>query len=299
MITRRVFQGALAGLAAVSAWTDVARAQDADMTEVDAHAHVFRRGLPLAANIRYVPDYDATPEDYLKTLKANGISNAVLVQPSFLGTDNSYMLDALKRYPDRFRGIAVVEPDISPNTLRELASVGVVGVRLNLIGAQNPQFDTEPWPMFLKRLVDLGWQVEIQAEARRWPGLLPLLLKSGVTIVADHFGKPDPKLGVDDPGFRELLKAGASGRVWVKISGSYRNGAGLPDAAMPLLRDSFGLDHLVWGSDWPHTQFEKATNYTTVRRELDVWLPNASDRKIVLLDAPRKLFWIPRKLSSE
>ncbi|GJE52442.1 4-sulfomuconolactone hydrolase [Methylobacterium tardum] len=291
MITRRVFQGALAGFTAAGAWTHVARAEDTATTAVDAHAHVFRRGLPLAANIRYAPDYDATPEDYLKTLEANGISNAVLVQPSFLGTDNSYLLDALKRYPDRFRGIAVVQPDISPDTLREFASEGIVGVRLNLIGAQNPQFDTGPWPMFLKRLSDLGWQVEIQAEARRWPELLPLLLESGVTIVADHFGKPDPKLDVDDPGFRELLKAGASGRVWVKISGSYRNGAGLPEAAMPLLRDSFGLDHLVWGSDWPHTQFEKATNYTTVRRELDVWLPEASDRKIVLIDAPRKLFW--------
>jgi predicted TIM-barrel fold metal-dependent hydrolase len=295
MITRRVFQGALAGFAAAGAWTHVARAEDTAMTAVDAHAHVFRRGLPLAANIRYAPDYDATPEEYLKTLEANGISNAVLVQPSFLGTDNSYMLDALKRYPNRFRGIAVVQPDISSDTPREFASDGIVGVRLNLIGAQNPQFDTGPWPMFLKRLADLGWQVEIQAEARRWPELLPLLLKSGVTIVADHFGKPDPKLGVDDPGFRELLKAGASGRVWVKISGSYRNGAGLPEAAMPLLRDSFGLDHLVWGSDWPHTQFEKATNYATVRRELDIWLPEASDRKVVLIDAPRKLFWSQRR----
>ncbi len=295
MITRRMFHRALVNFAAASAWTHVARAEETAVTAVDAHAHVFRRGLPLAASIRYAPDYDATPEDYLKTLEANGISNAVLVQPSFLGTDNSYMLEALKRYPDRFRGIAVVQPDISPDTLRELASVGVVGVRLNLIGAPNPQFDTEPWPMFLKRLADLGWQVEIQAEARRWPELLPLLLESGVTIVADHFGKPDPKLGVDDPGFRELLKAGASGRVWVKISGSYRNGAGLPEAAMPLLRDSFDLDHLVWGSDWPHTQFEKATNYTTVRRELDVWLPDANNRRTVLLDAPSKLFWGQRR----
>ena len=295
MITRRMFHRALVNFAAASAWTHVARAEETAVTAVDAHAHVFRRGLPLAASIRYAPDYDATPEDYLKTLEANGISNAVLVQPSFLGTDNSYMLEALKRYPDRFRGIAVVQPDISPDTLRELASVGVVGVRLNLIGAPNPQFDTEPWPMFLKRLADLGWQVEIQAEARRWPEWLPLLLESGVTIVADHFGKPDPKLGVDDPGFRELLKAGASGRVWVKISGSYRNGAGLPEAAMPLLRDSFDLDHLVWGSDWPHTQFEKATNYTTVRRELDVWLPDANNRRTVLLDAPSKLFWGQRR----
>jgi predicted TIM-barrel fold metal-dependent hydrolase len=295
MISRRKFHGSLMGWAAAGLWTHRGLAQGTVMTAVDAHAHVFRRGLPLAANIRYAPDYDATPEDYLKTLDAHGISNAVLVQPSFLGTDNSYMLDALKRYPSRFRGISVVKPDISYDALRELASAGVVGIRLNLIGAPNPQFDAEPWPMFLKRLSDLGWQVEIQAEARRWPELLPLLLKSGVTIVADHFGKPDPKLGVSDPGFQHLLKTGATGRVWVKISGSYRNGAGLPAAAIPLLRDSFGLDHLVWGSDWPHTQFEKTTTYTAVYQELDVWLPDANDRRVVLVDAPRKLFWMAQR----
>ncbi|WP_336485209.1 amidohydrolase family protein [Methylobacterium nigriterrae] len=294
MITRRMFHGAIAGFAAAGGSTHRARAQGTAMTAIDSHAHVFRRGLPLAASIRYAPDYDATPEDYLKTLEANGISNAVLVQPSFLGTDNSYMLDALKRYPDRFRGIAVVQPDIAPDALRALASAGVAGIRLNLIGARNPPFDTEPWPTLLKRLAELGWQVEVQAEARRWPELLPLLLKSGVTIVADHFGKPDPKLGVDDPGFQHLLKSGATGRVWVKISGSYRNGAGLPAAAMPLLRDSFGLDHLVWGSDWPHTQFEKTTSYTAARQELDMWLSDAGDREVVLLDAPRKLFWMTR-----
>jgi hypothetical protein len=85
MITRRMFHRALVNFVAASAWTHVARAEETAVTAVDAHAHVFRRGLPLAASIRYAPDYDATPEDYLKTLEANGISNAVLVQPSFLG----------------------------------------------------------------------------------------------------------------------------------------------------------------------------------------------------------------------
>ena len=44
-------------------------------------------------------------------LDPNGVSHAVLVQPSFLGMDNHYLLDALRRYP-RFRGIAVVQPTI-------------------------------------------------------------------------------------------------------------------------------------------------------------------------------------------
>jgi predicted TIM-barrel fold metal-dependent hydrolase len=217
---------------------------------------------------------------------------AVLVQPSFLGTDNGYMLDALKRYPGRFRGIAFVKPDTSRKELQALAETGVVGIRLNLIGAQTPSFDVPPWPTFLKELAALDWQVEVQAEARRWPELLGPLLKSGVKVVADHFGKPDPKLRIDDPGFRYLLDKGESSkRVWVKLSGSYRNGEGLPAAAMFLLREKIGLERLVWGSDWPHTQFETATDYRKVRGELDAWLPSSADRNIVLVDTPGKLFW--------
>ena len=58
----------------------------------------------------------------------------MLIQPSFLGTDNRFMLDALRRYPQRLRGVAVVDASISDTQLDELEEAGVVGIRLNLIG---------------------------------------------------------------------------------------------------------------------------------------------------------------------
>lgn len=288
MLNRRAFQAGLtmtallprgAGAAAVAA--------------VDSHAHVFKRGLKLADARRYAPDYDATPEGYRAVLDANGIAKAVLIQPSFFGTDNGYMLEALKRHPDRFRGVAVVDPAMPFDDLKALDAAGVVGVRLNLIGQPDPPLADALWRTHLKRLADLRWQVEVQAEARRWPDLLGPLLDGGVTLVADHFGKPDPKRGVDDPGFRHLLTAGATGRVYVKLSGPYRNGAegeAIARAAIPLLRESLGLDHLVWGSDWPHTQFEGEARYAAMRADLDAWLPDPADREAVLMDTPSRLF---------
>src|SRR4051812_43370609 len=299
MPSRREFQKGLFGLMTVSMLPQraLARPRTGAVAAVDSHAHVFKRGLSLADARRYAPDYDATPEDYVKVLDANGISHAVLVQPSFLGTDNSYLVDALRRYP-RFRGIAVVEPTIAPDGLRALDEAGVVGVRLNLIGAPDPQLEADPWPAHLKQFAALGWQVEVQAEARRWPALLGPLLDSGVNVVADHFGKPDPALGINDPGFRHLLESAKTGRVWVKLSGSYRNGANgvgqkIAQEAMLLLRDSFGAGRLVWGSDWPHTQFEKVADYPKMRAELEAWLPDARDRKAVLVDTPVSLFRFP------
>lgn len=262
------------------------------VTGVDTHAHVFRRGLPLVGGRRYEPAYDATPEEYLARLDARGLSHGVLVQPSFLGTDNDYLLAALRCWPERLRGIVVLSPTVSGGLLNMLDAAGVVGVRLNLIGRPDPALDRDPWPLFLGRLADLGWQVEVQVEAGHLPRLLGPLLTAGVNVVLDHFGRPDPVLGVDDPGFRHLLAAGAeSGRVWVKLSGAYRSGGdAVAGAAVPLLKRHLGVERLVWGSDWPHTQFETVASHADAHARLDLWLPDAGERAAVLIDTPRRLF---------
>ena len=176
------------------------------MKSVDTHAHVFKRGLKLADVRRYAPGYDVLVDDYLRELDAHAISHGVLVQPSFLGTDNSFMVDALRRHPQRLRGIAMVDPDVSAAELDELADGGVVGIRLNLVGgAAIPDFEVEPWPALLRNLAQREWQVEVHREARDLPMIVGRLLDAGVNVVVDHMGRPDATLGVDDPGFQYLL----------------------------------------------------------------------------------------------
>jgi predicted TIM-barrel fold metal-dependent hydrolase len=124
---------------------------------------------------------------------------------------------------------------------------------------------------------------------------MPPLLEAGVPVVVDHFGRPDPRLGIDDPGFRYLLDTAATGRVWVKLSGAYRNGAGNPGehtalAAAERLRVAFGPQRLLWGSDWPHTQFEAVASPGAARQALDAWVPDPADRHTVLADTPARLF---------
>jgi len=262
---------------------------------VDCHAHVFRRDLPMPDRRRAPSGYDAPPEDYLRFLDANAMTHGVLIQPSFLGTDNSYMVAALHKYPDRFRGFAVVDPSVTGEQLDMLQGAGVVGVRLNLVGLPNPDFSSAIWTRFLKELRQRRWLVEVHQLAHDLKPVLDPLLSSGLNVVVDHFGRPDPKLGVEDPGFQYLLTLAATRRVWVKLSAAYRNGANgrgeqVAAAALPLLRDTFGLEQLMWGSDWPHTLFEKSVQYAGQRRLLDKWLPDAQDRRMVLADVPAKLF---------
>ena len=262
---------------------------------IDCHAHVFTRDLPMPDRRRAPSGYDATLQTYLAQLDTHGMSHGVLVQPSFLGTDNSYLLASLQQQRQRLRGIAVISTDIQAQALDSMNSQGIVGIRLNLVGLPTPNFESPDWRRLLPVVKQLDWQVEVHREARLLQSVLDPLLAAGVKVVVDHFGRPDAALGIDDPGFRYLLSLGKTGQVWVKLSGAYRNGAlGAGEAtarnALPLLRAEYGLGRLVWGSDWPHTLFEGTQNYDKALATLLECLPDPADRAQVLWHTPRSLF---------
>jgi predicted TIM-barrel fold metal-dependent hydrolase len=183
-----------------------------------------------------------------------------------------------------------VAPSIAEADLDKLAASGVVGIRLNLVGRDIPDLAGTDWARLLKSVAQRNWQVEVHDEAKRLPELLPALLATGVNVVVDHFGRPDPKLGIDDPGFKYLLSLGATQRVWVKLSASYRLSDEIAQTAVPQVKNAFGIGRLLWGSDWPHTQNEKDVRYADTRTRLDKWLPDATERNAVLVDNPARLF---------
>lgn len=267
------------------------------ITAIDAHAHVFETGLPLAGRRRYAPDYDAPLDAYLAQLDAHRVSHGVLVQPSFLGSDCRYLLRALARQPRRLRGVAVIDAGCAPAALDALDRAGVVGIRLNLIGMPDPALDGPAWRATLERVAALRWHVELHAQAQRLARLIAPLLAHRVNIVVDHFGRPEPARGIADAGFRDLLRAAATRRVWVKLSGAYRNWPFAPDeahararAAFDALAAEFGAERLVWGSDWPHTQFERTETFGRALAFARRWIPDDAMRHAIFVETPARLF---------
>lgn len=275
---------------------DLFSAPLAPILGIDSHAHVFSRELDLTSARRYSPDYDATLAMYLDQLQQHGLSHGVLVQPSFLGTDNRYLLDALRKAPGLLRGVVVVEPDISRAALDEMDRLGVVGVRLNLMGKALPEFAEPQWQVFFTHLAALDWHVEVHRHVADMPALLAGLMPFGVRIVIDHFGRPDARSGLDQPGFRQMLEMGRSGQLWMKVSGIYRLEGSAQEnldfarAALPLLLDTFGQQRLVWGSDWPHTQHEDQISYGSVVEQLHALECSTQLMRSLLVSAPQVLF---------
>lgn len=249
----------------------------------------------MAANARYRPSTDAPLETYLRLLDGEGLDGegldgGVLVQPSFLGTDNRHLVYCLRLAAGRLKGIAVVAPEIDSHELDRLAIAGVVGIRLNLVGRPLPRLDEEPWPGLFQRLAARRWQVEIHAESAAWPALLPALCRAGVPIVIDHFGRPEARLGRSCPGFQALLAAMVEAPIYVKLSGPYRFGAEAAQDCATALLDRVGPSRLVWGSDWPWTQQPPGLTYGQTLAWLEDWVADASARRAILVDTPRALF---------
>ncbi|MFE2889367.1 amidohydrolase family protein [Streptomyces sp. NPDC059272] len=94
-----------------------------------------------SAETGYSDQYER-PDSLLDT---HGLAAGVLVQPSFLGTGSTYLLDARGEAPDRLRGVAVIEPRTEREELDRLVEADVCGVRLNLISRPVPPLGEQLW----------------------------------------------------------------------------------------------------------------------------------------------------------
>ncbi|MEM9059109.1 MAG: amidohydrolase family protein [Pseudomonadota bacterium] len=234
---------------------------------IDSHAHVWDRGCTFIAGARYQPDYEATIESYLRVLDDHGIEKAVLVQPSFLGTDNSYLLSALRTHPDRLRGIVVLSDDTTENELDDLSDRGVIGHRFNLIGHDAESLAGRTEVSLIHAITARGWWSEVQAAGAFWPMLLEVLQGCDARIMVDHFGKPT---GPDCPGHKVLISTDPTD-LCVKLSAPYRQS---PDDMRPHARaflETWGAERCLWGSDWPWTQNEHRHSFADTLAWLDDW----------------------------
>ncbi len=265
---------------------------------VDCHAHIIGpQSFPYADGPGYKPRPDEAGEydAFRRVLATHGISHALLVQPSCYGYDNACMLDAMAKSGGRFKGIAVVAPEITDEEMQRLKGQGVVGIRLNLMRTDREALSRPGAGRFLDRVRALGWFVQVYATGHVWAGVGQTLHQSGAKVVVDHFGHPDLSRGLDQPGFQTVLMLGRESDATVKLSAPFRPSArAFPhkdvEPFVAAVIDAYGLDRCVWGSDWPFISTAQRVEYGSLLSLLDRWLPDPGDRDRVLWQNPARLF---------
>ena len=225
-----------------------------------------------------------------------GIDRVVFTQPSVYGTDNSAILDAVARIPDRARAVVAIEADADDEWLAGLHERGARGIRLNLDNVGGMTMDVGEVPRVARRLVDLGWHVEFLFAGHDLPDLLPMIRELPTPVSIGHFGYMPASEGIGYPPFQALLSLVAEGNTWVKLSAPNRLGVGdLPPwpAVVPMARALIEAnpDRMLWATDWPHpNKFGEQPNDADLLEQLELWAPDANMRRRILVDNPSALY---------
>jgi len=270
----------------------------------DTHAHVFGPSdrFPYADDRSYTPP-DAPLAKYLAMLDTVGFERGALVQGSAHGRDNSAMLDALQRTPDRLRGVAVADETVAPAELRRWNDLGIRALRFNHFfrGGQlhyRGGVTLENARKLAPVMKDLGWHMQLWIDCKDLPDTIPILKEIGLPVLIDHMGRTDARAGINTPGFQSLVRLVGEGGCWVKVSGAHRLSTHAPDYpdARPFHEAlvKANPEQLVWGSDWPHPRIEGEMPDAGKLFDLFCeWTPEAATRQRILVDNPARLYGFP------
>ena len=270
----------------------------------DCHTHIHAPQFPFFEGRVYTPEM-AMPDEMAALHKALRIQRVVVVQPSVYGTDNRATLFGMASRGKDARGVAVIDEKTPDSELDAMHKAGIRGIRLNLAtgGSPDPAIAKKRFEGALPRVQARKWHIQIYTNLAMISALKPVVLASPVPVVFDHFGGAQAALGVDQPGFSDLLELLKSGRAYVKVSGGYR-ASKLPDYSdlPPLARALIAAnnDRIVWGTDWPHPNSVggSTTSVTPLSQiddgrllnQLPVWAPDAAVRRKILVDNPARLY---------
>lgn len=265
----------------------------------DCHAHICgpERSYPYFSGRIYTPP-DALLPDYFNLLAHLGVVRAVLVQPSIYGTDNRAMLAALKAFPSKLRGVAVVDDSITDAEIEALHMAGVRGLRFNIVDLANAsgQLPIAMLRSLATRIASLGWHLEFLMHVDAFPQLSIDFHDFPVEIVLGHFGYVNASLGVANTGFQNLCAMMREGRAWVKLTGTYRisNDATPPYSDVNQFAEALidsNPEQILWGTDWPHVMVKGfMPNDADLCDLLGNWIQEPALLQQILVSNPERLY---------
>lgn len=264
----------------------------------DSHCHVFGPAdkFPFSKTSSYIP-VDASAEQLVQLHDHLGFARAVIVQASCHGTDNAAMLDALTRYPERYRGVAIVASDISATELAEMHKVGVRGVRFNFVKRLKAKQTLDERRAIIEKIEPLGWHIVIYLEPDDMDEVEAFLEGLTIPVVFDHMVRIPVEKGIESVEFKRVERLLQSNEnYWVKVSCPERlSKQGPPyddvdDVAKKLIE--IAQDRVLWGTDWPHPNMKShAPDDGLLVERLGVICPDPEMLKKLLITNPDKLYW--------
>jgi predicted TIM-barrel fold metal-dependent hydrolase len=243
------------------------------MHYIDAHVHVWTPDTghyPLAPSFKKEDMKPAsfTPEELFKHTKPAGVDRVNLIQMSYYGFDNRYLIDMIALYEGTFAGTAVIDPggDDPGGLMAELAKKRVRAFRIYPglgRGGKPNEVPGERWlePAGFATMFAAGAKNNQALSCLISPDALPELDRMcrkypDTPVIVDHLCR----IGVDgtirDKDVDALCDLAKHERVMVKVGAFYALGKKQPPYTDlgPLIRrvvQAFGAKRCMWESDCP------------------------------------------------
>jgi predicted TIM-barrel fold metal-dependent hydrolase len=264
------------------------------MNYVDAHCHIWTPDTPrypLGPGHRRANMEPAsfTVEQLQAEMQPIGVARVVLIQMSFYGYDNSYMLDAIEKFPKLFRGVAVIEQDQGDPTAQMLSlkKRGCIGFR---IYPKDRQFDSWLASETMQAMWRVGAKERLNMCCLMDPNGLPALDRMcrqypETPVVIDHMCRIGVTGEVPPADLKALCDMARHPQLTVKVSAFYALGKKAPPYTDlgPMVRqllDAYGPQRLMWASDGPY-QMQPPHTYKAslelIKSGLDFLTPDAKE----------------------
>lgn len=272
--TRRSFLKAAAALPLAPSLAAAATRERTDGF-VDAHSHIWSPDVkkwPLAEGLTTAdlkpPSF--TDQELLDLCRPLSVTRVVLIQHNvYHRHDNRYIVDAIRKNPEVFSGVAVID-HTAGNVEQKMVALKDDGIR----GFRILPRKAKPGQWLQHKGMRVMWRVAAANNLAMCPLINPEFIPSvgkmcesfgDTRVVIDHFAR----IGVDgkirDSDLKNLCSLARHKNVFVKVSAYYALGRKTPPYAdlLPMIKrvfDAFGPQRLMWGSDSPY-QIGKGNTY--------------------------------------
>lgn len=276
---------------------------------IDAHVHVWTPDTaryPLAAGYKKEDMKPAsfTPEELFKHSKPAGVDRINLIQMSFYGFDNRYILHVMEQHKGVFAGTAVIDP-MAKEPQREMAALAKKGVRAFRIYPALAKQPAEKWltpPGYEKMFREAGDANQAMScliEPSCLSELDRLCTKfPDAPVIIDHLCRIGMDGTIRDADVKILCDMARHKKVMVKVGAFYAFGKKEPpytdlSALIEKVIKAYGVQRCMWESDCPF-QVQGTHTYQAsidlVQKKLDFL--KGEDKEWLLHKTAEKVFFL-------
>ena len=273
---------------------------------IDAHVHVWTpdtKKYPLsdAYKVSDMVPTSFTPEELFAHCKPQRVTKIVLIQMSFYGFDNQYMLDCMEKHPGVFSGVAIVDEN-KPGLRMTMSSLGKKGVRGFRLYTDRDKASKWKDAVGMKEMwshaAESGQSMCLLANPDALPFVNSMCEQYPETrVVVDHFARIGVSGSIDPIALDNLCRLSKYDNVFVKTSAFYALGqkkAPYKDLGPMIQRlvSEFGARRLMWASDCPYQVIEGhmyADSIGLIRDQLDFLSPE--DKQWILRKTSERVFF--------